>query len=678
MRYIIVLWTFIFCIPTAIKAHNSLLPQPQKISYGKSQLLLKGLTIGFACQPSSEDKFAAVELSELIEKATGSFAKILESGVTGTSIVFERIGRNSPLPIPEEKTGPGTRESYKISITPNRLMITASSSAGLFYGVQTIRQMIEGNGDKAFLPEAEIEDWPSIAFRGFMMDMSHTQFPRIDEIKRQIDFLSRWKANQYFFYSEASIELEGYPLLMADARFTKEQIKEVIEYARVRHIDVIPNMELYGHLHDLFRLETYSDLSVIPHGGEFKPKDPRVKPMLEDWISQVSSLFPSPFLHIGFDETWLLEIEAKKMNKAPEELYLEMLKQTTDIVEKNGKIALFGADMLQKFPAIIPRVSQKLIAVPWHYFPLANTEYDKLLMPFSKARVPIIVQGAIINWNWLVPEFGISLRNTDLLIAAAKKFNAIGYITSGWTDDTQTLIRLGFPDIAYGTASSWQQDPIDQENFFKEYTLAQYPPQIAEKVEKALHAMTASEALLSEALGATDPAFWDNPFLNDNLKRIEENKESLHKGRLMAEEAQVFLLSALKEGIDTSTLFTLYTGARLLDYLALKYLYAGEIADFWKQINESSNKIDTMRKLYMELAYKYHTRTSDLLDGIVTTKELFSKAWLMEYTTFRLGVALGKFDYEYQFWLKFQLRLERLYQHYNDGDALPSLESLSE
>ncbi len=117
MRYIIVLWIFLLCIPAVINAHNALLPQPQKISYGKSQLLLKGLTIGFACQPSAEDKFAAVELSDLIDKATGSSAKIMESGVTGTSIVFKRTGSNSPLPIPEEKTGPGTRESYKISIT---------------------------------------------------------------------------------------------------------------------------------------------------------------------------------------------------------------------------------------------------------------------------------------------------------------------------------------------------------------------------------------------------------------------------------------------------------------------------------------------------------------------------------------------------------------------------------
>jgi len=67
-----------------------------------------------------------------------------------------------------------------------------------------------------------------------------------------------------------------------------------------------------------------------------------------------------------------------------------------------------------------------------------------------------------------------------------------------------------------------------------------------------------------------------------------------------------------------------------------------------------------------------------MLDGILETKELFRKAWLMEYTPFRLGVAMGKFDLEFQFWLTLQRRLEKLNQNYKEGDALPSLESLSE
>jgi hexosaminidase len=303
MKNIFCYCLLIFTLSANARMHNSILPQPQKVKYGEGQLALKGLTIGFASKPSAEDRFAAEELSHILSAVTSTKILVRESKITDASIIFQRTGDLNQLPVSGEKSGPDSRESYKIKITNNNVRITSKSSAGLFYGVQTLRQMIEGSGDKAILPAVEIEDWPSLAYRGFMMDMSHSQFVKIDEIKQQIDFLSCWKANQYYFYSEASIELEGYPLLMADARYTKDQVKEVIEYAKKRHIDVVPNMELYGHLHDLFRLEHYSDMAVIPHGGEFKLNDPRIKPLLEDWVAQISQIFPSPFFHIGFDET---------------------------------------------------------------------------------------------------------------------------------------------------------------------------------------------------------------------------------------------------------------------------------------------------------------------------------------------------------------------------------------
>lgn len=594
--------------------------------------------------------------------------------MTGTSIIFERIGNSDPLPVPGEKSGPYSRESYKIKVTSNNIRITAKSSAGLFYGVQTLRQMIEGTGDKAFIPEAEIEDWPSLIYRGFMMDMSHSQFPKIEEIKKQIDFLSRWKANQYLFYSEASIELDGYPLLMADARFTKEQVKEIIDYAKVRHIDVVPNMELYGHLHDLFRLEHYSDLAVIPHGGEFIPDDPRVKPLIDDWVTQISQLFPSPFFHIGFDETWLLEYEAKKRNKDPEELYLKMLKQTTDMVEKQGKRPMVWVDMLQKYPSTIPKVSQKIIAVPWHYNPLDDNRYEQLLGPFSKSGIPMIVQGAIKNWNWVVPAFEESSLNTDVLIKAGRKYNAIGFINSGWTDDSQTIMRMAFPDMAYGSIASWQNNPVDQENFFKNYARAQYPLELANLVEKAHKSLFQAESYIRKSVGATDPAFWANPFTTRSLKMIESNKDNLHNGRLAVEDAQIYIREALTYGIDTISLTAMLAGARMLDYIGLKYIYAGEIADFWKQVSEKQNINDFRLLIYRETSHRYHSRVSDMLDAIMETKEIFREAWENEYTPFRLGIALGKYDYEFQFWLRFQRRLLNL--NFRESEPLPTLESL--
>jgi hypothetical protein len=106
----------------------------------------------------------------------------------------------------------------------------------------------------------------------------------------------------------------------------------------------------------------------------------------------------------------------------------------------------------------------------------------------------------------------------------------------------------------------------------------------------------------------------------------------------------------------------------------LKYIYASEIADFWKQLNEKPNAGDFRLLISIETRAKYHSRTSDMLDAIIETKEMFQKAWLNEYTPFRLGIALGKYDMEFQFWLRFQRRLENL--NYREGEALPSLESL--
>lgn len=668
-------WLFLLVTISAIaKDHNPILPQPKNISYGIGEFLIKNVTIGFAFKPAAEDRFAAQELARILADAGSGKVLIKEGIITAPTIIFKRTGGVDPLPAVGEKPGAASRESYRIKVTPTNITVSAVSSTGLYYAVQTLRQLIEGSGSKSVIPVVEIEDWPSLAYRGFMMDMSHMQFPKVEEIKNQIDFLARWKTNQYFFYSEASIEIEGYPLLMANARYSKQQIKDIIAYAKARHIDVVPNMELYGHLHDLFKLEHYSDLAVNPYGGEFKPKDPRVKIILNDWITQISKLFPSPFFHIGFDETWVIELEAIKLNQTADELYLEMLNQTTDMVEKQGKKPLVWADMLQKFHSIIPKMSPKVTAVAWHYFPLKEVEYDTLLSPFSKAGIPMMVQSASINWHWFYPAFEVSFQNVDLLIKAGRKYNAVGYIQSGWTDDPQTLMRLSWPDMAYGSIASWQSEPINQTSFFQKYTKIIYPASLASTVEKAHSALMRSESLVRKAVGQTDNALWDDPFSVKSLKMYESNKENLQKGRLAAEEAQIYLRDALKSGIDTTSLFTMLVGAKELDLLAMKYLYAGSIAEMHKKYSKKRD-LKEFRMIMGEITAYYHSKTVDLFDAIVETKEMFRQAWLNEYTSFRLGIPMAKFDMELQYWFKVQKRLDTL-RNYKDNEELPNLQSL--
>jgi len=655
---------------------NQLMPNPREIRYGRSLVPVKGITIGFENQPSAEDRFAARELSRILSKACGTEILIMESPEVSAFLVFERTGDPSPLPLPGEKTGKGSREYYEISIRESGIRLSSVSSAGLFYAVQTLRQMVEYHDGEAFLPEAGIADWPAYAYRGFMMDMSHTQLPKKEEIKRQLDFLAMWKANQYYFYSEASIELEGYPLLMADARFTRQEVREIIDYGRERHIDVIPNMELYGHLHDLFRLERYSDLAVIPHGGEFRPQDPRVAPLLEDWITQIAGLFPSPFFHIGFDETWLIHKEAEKLGIAAEELYLKMLNQTAEIVGRNGKTCMYYADMLQKFPSIISEVPRNTVAIAWHYFPKEKQEYEPLMNPFREEGIGLFVQPATINWFSVVPSFTTSFRNIPLLIEMGREYDAEGFILSGWTDDIQTMMRQSFPDLALGSSSAWQQEPVDIDRFFGTYASLLYGAEAAPAVERALTALMRAEDMIAKAVGAgggTDVALFANPFTEERLRMIRDHGEELRQGRLEAENAQESLLEVLDQDNRFGTLSTFYYGAKTLDYIALKYLYAGEIHDFWKELEKDPENQELRRWFRMEISFKYHTRTSDLMDAITVLKDLFEKTWRDEYTDFRLGIGLGKYDQELGNWLNLQKSMERRVNFHKE-DPFPSLE----
>src|SRR5690242_13641779 len=141
-----------------------------------------------------------------------------------------------------------------------------------------------------------------------MMDLSHGQLLTVEEIEKQIEFLARFKTNQYYFYSELTIELKGYAIVNRKARYSQEQVRRIIEYARLRHVDVVPCLEYFGHLHDLFRLERWADMAALPHGGDINPRHPRTQAFLEDAIGQMAALFPSPWFHAGLDEPFELEV----------------------------------------------------------------------------------------------------------------------------------------------------------------------------------------------------------------------------------------------------------------------------------------------------------------------------------------------------------------------------------
>jgi hypothetical protein len=657
-------------------AHNPLLPKPQEIKYGSGRLPLAGLEITFVSGPTEQDRFAAEQLVSGLASRAQVEVRVSEGAPSRRGIVFRRTRSGPDIPQPGEPAGPDSREAYTIKVTPEGAQIQASSSAGLFYGVQTLLQLAEGEAGEASLPEVEIHDWPSLAYRGTMVDMSHGPLPTEAEIKRQIDFLSRWKNNQYFFYSETSIEMPGYPLLTPKGRFTAEQVRRIVAYARQRHVDVVPCVELYGHLHDLFRVERYAGLAVVPHGQDFNALDPQALRVIGDWVDELVRLFPSPFLHIGFDEPYDLDKSSAMSKVSPGQLYLGQLIRVVNLVQQHGKEVMFWADtvnIFRKYPELVPELPKGIIAVPWLDF--IEKDYTPWFAPWAAHHIPAVESTYIHNCLSIFPEYNYSFDIIDGLLESGRQYGIIGQLINLWTDSNQDLYRMAWPGMAYGAAAAWQPGPVAHERFFADYAAIVYPPALAAEVAPALEELTAAEVRLEKVFGQqTLVRMWDDPLSPERIKLYRAHREDLHQARLLAEQGQEHLARALALEGDPDILKSLEVGARMLDYAGMKFIYALEMADRWQRLGTHPTKQQVVSTLN-DLCCLDHFPAGDLMDGITELREDYRPAWLAEYAPFRLGTSLGKFDREFLYWYGFTRWMDTLREGFKDGDAFPPLES---
>jgi len=675
------LWVASLCLGPGEAAlsqvqRKSLLPAPQKIQYGKQNVPVRGFSIYLPPNCAPEDQFAAEELSVFLCARAAARFPVSGNAASPRVIALVRTGAVDPMPVPGEKAGPESREAYRLVIARDRVEVRAPSSAGLYYGVQTLCQLVEGSANQAVFPEVEIQDWPSLAYRGTMVDISHGPLPTEEEIKRQLDLLARFKGNQYYFYNEASIELEGYRLINPKGRYTQALIRRIIAYARERHIDVIPCLELYGHLHDIFRLERFSDLAVFPHAGEFNPANPKVKELLTDWVEQFARLFPSPFVHVGFDETWQIANLAKQAGGlSPAKLFVEQLRNVAIGFQKHGKHVMAWSDVMVHYPESMAEMPPGIIAVPWTYD--AEKTYEPFIGPLEKNGVPYVVAPGVRCWGEIFPDFDLTFDNIDAFLKAGRQGKALGVINTVWADESQLLMRQSWPGMAYGAVAAWQAAPVNHGEFLGAYAGTMYPAAAAPQVGQALEKLNRAENHLQKALGQeTMQALWQDPLDPAVLKILEPHREDLRQTRLLAEDAIDQLDEALSAGADPLTIKSCLVGAQLLDYAGMKFLYALEIPERWQRLGPRPDSSQWWNEFEAEVIEQNHGRIIDLMEAIGELREDYRSAWLSEYTPYRLATALGRWDGEFQYWRAMQERLRAFSRTRKDGDPLPPLNSV--
>jgi hexosaminidase len=291
-------------------------------------------------------------------------------------------------------------EAYRLKVRPEGIEIEARTPYGLFYGVQTLRQLapVEVETPAAAagvvwrVPAVEIEDAPRYAYRGMHLDVGRHFFP-VEFIKRYIDLLATYKLNTFHWHLTEDqgwrIEIKKYPRLTEvgswrkqtqigfgeDGKplfdktpyggfYTQDEVREIVRYAAARHVTVMPEIEMPGHC--VAALAAYPELACTPGPFEVEstkgvfddvycPTD-RTFTFLQDVLTEVMDLFPSKFIHVGGDEVpkarWKASAEAQAVMreqgfKDEEELQGYFMRRIGAFLASKGRTLVGWDEMLE-------------------------------------------------------------------------------------------------------------------------------------------------------------------------------------------------------------------------------------------------------------------------------------------------------------------------------------------
>jgi hexosaminidase len=382
----------------AVCAQDNVIPVPVSVQKSDAKFVLDGST----------DLYVLTSDPQVGEIAQQFAAVLRERGFDLDVSTAQPAGKAITLSLNPSRAAELGDEGYVLTVDQDKVAVAANGPAGLFYALQTLRQLLPaGKVDgAATIPGCTIRDYPRFKWRGLMLDVSRHFFTK-EEVKKFIDVMAQYKFNTFHWHLTDDngwrIEIKSLPKLTEvgawrverhgpfgsrpDPKpgepatyggfYTHADIREVVQYASERNITIIPEIDVPGH--SMAALAAYPELSTrkepkfVNPGSSFaewygdgkfrmlientlNPADEKVYDFLEKVFSEVASLFPAPYIHVGGDEAyqgfWLEDpgcqaLMKKHKLKDGHELQSYFMKRVAKIIQKQGKKMIGWDEILE-------------------------------------------------------------------------------------------------------------------------------------------------------------------------------------------------------------------------------------------------------------------------------------------------------------------------------------------
>ncbi|GEO04521.1 hypothetical protein AAE02nite_21850 [Adhaeribacter aerolatus] len=324
-------------LPADFSANFKLLPQPQKVE------LLSG-----GGMPYSNLKAIHLQGTATRPVLYGLLKNLPLVASAGKGVII--------LNITQENQVPTSPEGYLLQVTNNGIAISARDQAGLFYGCQTLNQLLEDARDQNIeLPAVKITDFPEVAYRSVHLDLKH-HLDTGHYYYDMIDRLAQVKVNAIIVEFEDKLRYRGAPVVGASHAISVDEFAAISRYAQERNIEISPLVQGLGHASFILKHEQYKPLRDDPASDwAFDPLHPKTYEVQFSLYDDALAATPSgKYLHIGGDEVGKLGMSelAKKSGKKPLELQMYWLSKVCEYARQHNRIPIFWDDMLFKLAGV--------------------------------------------------------------------------------------------------------------------------------------------------------------------------------------------------------------------------------------------------------------------------------------------------------------------------------------
>lgn len=364
-------------------------------------------------------------------------------------------------------------EGYHLSIEPNTIYVIAGTATGLFYGLQSLKQLATAYRHTGRLPALLITDFPGFRNRAVMDDISRGPLSNMRFLKEQIRKLAALKVNHLTFYIEHVVKTKQHPHFSPPDAITVDEFAALSDYAKQYHIELIGSFQSLGHFRNILSHPEYRKLGASDR--MLKPADPQVLDFLKSVYSEMLPAFSSPYFNINADEAWDLvrgSMKSVSDSVGAGNLFGQHIEPLLGFLSKKGKRPMLWGDMLLAHPEAFSYLPKGTTVLTWEYGALKD--YSAWIDPLQQRKIDFWVCPGILNSNKIIPDVQTNFTNLQHFIKEGQEKGASGVMTTIWDDGGGHLFARDWYPLAYAAEQMWKPNSTTTTAFDQRFAQALY------------------------------------------------------------------------------------------------------------------------------------------------------------------------------------------------------------